>query len=85
MSRSKHAMVFGCLWILSAILLLPGLWIGFAYKYNLSDWLSLLSFPGENEEFIPWVVRTILFVTFIGSTVALAVIAVRNRRSRSSG
>ena len=78
-------MAAGCLWLLSVILLLPAVWIGIAYKYNLSEWLSLLPLPDESEEFFPWVIRIVLVLSFIGSTAALAVLAFQSRKSGNTG
>jgi hypothetical protein len=75
----------GCLWLVSGLLLVPAIFvIGMRYHYDLHDWLSLLSFPAEADEVGPWIVRIALLLTFLGSTVWLAVLAF-GRRTRSDG
>jgi len=78
--NSRGAMVAGGLWLLSALLLLPGIWIGLAYGYSLSEWLSLIPFPVESDEVVPWFLRTIALSVFIGSTVYLTIYSVRKAR-----
>jgi hypothetical protein len=69
----------GGLWLLAALLLLPGIWIGVAYRYNLSDWLSLLPYPAETEEVLPWFGRIISLLVLVCSTLFLGAYALQSR------
>jgi hypothetical protein len=75
--NSGCAAVAGCLWLMSVLLLAPGIWIGLSYDYSASEWLSLLPFPSESEEFFPWFGRIITLLVLIGSTLFLAAYAIR--------
>jgi len=69
--------VAGCLWAVSAVLVLPGVWVGIAYRYTSAEWLSLLQYPAESTELFPWLVRIILTVVLIGSTLFILAHALR--------
>ena len=67
----------GCLWLVSALLLLPLVWFGLSYGYTVAEWLSLLPFPAEDEEVLPWFLRTLPLLGLMGSTAFLVVSAFR--------
>ena len=69
--------VAGCLWLVSALLLLPGIWIGLSYGYSFSEWLSLIPFPAERKEIAAWLLRVTSLLIFVGSTLWLAISALR--------
>lgn len=77
MRSSVPAIAAGCVWLISALLLLPGILVGLSYDYNFSDWLSLLPVPRESEEILPWFFRIVLFVALIGSTAFVGAYALR--------
>ena len=78
----------GCLAIaiavISFVLLLPGIWVGIGYGYDLGDWLSLLVFPADAEENGWWLVRIVLFGSLLASTAFLAIVTVRDLLKRHS-
>jgi hypothetical protein len=74
-SNSGCAAVSGCLWLVSAVFLAPVIRIGFSYGYSLPEWLSMIPFPAEREEVLPWFIRIVLLLVFVGSTLLLAAFA----------
>jgi hypothetical protein len=77
--NSGCAAVAGCLWLVAALLLLPGIWIGIAYGYTLSEWLSLLPYPAESQEVLPWFGRIIPLAVLVCSTLFLSAYALQSR------
>jgi hypothetical protein len=76
--NSGCAAVAGCLWFVAALWLLPGIWIGLGYGYNFSEWLSLLPYPAESEEVLPWLGRIIPLAVLVCSTLFLGAFALRS-------
>lgn len=81
-SNSGCAALAGCLWLVAALWLLPLIWIGVGYGYNASEWLSLLPYPAQKDEVLPWVGRAIPLLLFVSATLFLAAFA-RGRWSHS--
>lgn len=79
LGNSGCAAVAGGVWLLAALMLLPGIWVGLAYGYNLSEWLSLLPYPAESEEVLPWFGRIIPLVVLACATLFLVAYALRSR------
>ena len=73
----------GCLWLSSTLLLLPAIWIGHVFDYGLSEWLMLLSFPGDPAENAVWAFRVGLLLIFLGSTACLLVHFIKQNRRKS--
>jgi hypothetical protein len=74
----------GCLWLASALLLLPAIWVGHIYDYGVAEWLSLVRFPGDPAENGVWLFRIGLLLVLLGSTAWLVVHFIK-RRTRPKG
>ena len=81
LGNSGCAAVAGCLWLVAVLLLLPGIWIGIGYGYDLSDWLSLLPYPAESEEVLPWFGGIIPLLILVCSTLFLGAYGLRSGSS----
>lgn len=79
---NRYIIMSGCSLIICALLLLPIIWIGIAYDYNASEWLSLLEYPKENDEFFPWVFRICLISVIFVSTMTIIINIIKSKIDR---
>lgn len=79
----KTIIIASISWVISFLLVLPGLYIGYSYEYSLNDWLSLVTYPDNEEENGLWFFRILIFCTLLVTTCILIIGALRNLRSKT--
>jgi hypothetical protein len=75
--RKPYFILTGCLWLLSFVLLLPGIWISVLQGYGIEEFLLLIMYPDDSEENWIWFYRILLFSVFLITSGILLSLIVR--------